>query len=270
MEGVWMRNFSLVTCVMAAAALLPQGAWAADVAATFNVDVGPMTTTVVRFELDTSSETVHARARIKSNGISRMFSEYSVRAEAEARDSGEAVEPVRFHLVREKDDSRKEVTLSWNEAGDISYQPMIKKPELRQKVDAALGKDVADPLTVILRMGASGNDPCPSVHQVFDGRDVFELSFTDKGRGVLADQAAYRGEVQHCEVRWTPIAGRAMEKKLPGDVYDVSFAPVGKLASGRTVWLPVSMSGKLKGIGFSAYVTKLKTADAAAEASGEQ
>ena len=270
MEGVWMRNFSLVACVMAAAALLPQGAWAADVAATFNVDVGPMTTTVVRFELDTSSETVHARARIKSNGISRMFSEYSVRAEAEARDSGEAVEPVRFHLVREKDDSRKEVTLSWNEAGDISYQPMIKKPELRQKVDAALGKDVADPLTVILRMGASGNDPCPSVHQVFDGRDVFELSFTDKGRGVLADQAAYRGEVQHCEVRWTPIAGRAMEKKLPGDVYDVSFAPVGKLASGRTVWLPVSMSGKLKGIGFSAYVTKLKTADAAAEASGEQ
>ena len=270
MEGVWMRNFSLVACVMAAAALLPQDAWAADVAATFNVDVGPMTTTVVRFELDTSSETVHARARIKSNGISRMFSEYSVRAEAEARDSGEAVDPVRFHLVREKDDSRREVTLAWNEAGDISYQPRIKKPELRQKVDAALGKDVADPLTVILRMGASGNDPCPSVHQVFDGRDVFELSFTDKGRGVLADQAAYRGEVQHCEVRWTPIAGRAMEKKLPGDVYDVSFAPVGKLASGRTMWLPVSMSGKLKGIGFSAYVTKLKTADAAAEASGEQ
>lgn len=265
-----MRNFSLVALVIAAAAVSPQGASAADVAATFNVDIGPMTTTVVRFELDTGNDTLHARARIKSNGISRMFSEYSVKAEAEARDNGEAVQPVRFHLVREKDEGRREVTLSWNAAGDIAYEPAIKKPELRQKVNAALGKDVADPLTVIMRMGASGNDPCPSVHQVFDGRDVFELAFTDKGRGVLADQSAYRGEVQHCEVRWTPVAGRAMEKKLPGDVYDVSFAPVGKLASGRTVWLPVSMSGNLKGIGFSAYVTKLKTGDATAEASGEQ
>lgn len=255
-----MRIFSFGAVVLATAVLSPVAASAADISATFNVDVGPMTTTVVRFDLDSSGETVHAKARIKSNGISRIFSEYSVQAEGEARAGSGAVQPVRFRMVREKDDSRKEATLTWNEQGEISYEPKIKKPELRQKVNEALGKDVADPLTVILRMGASGSDPCPSVHQVFDGRDVYELAFTDKGRGKLAEETAYHGDVQRCEVRWTPVAGRAMEKKLPGDVYQVSFAPVGKLASGRTVWLPVYLSGKLKGVGFSAYVTKLKTA----------
>ena len=267
-----MRSFSLggLTVALALTAVSPLAASAADVTAVYNVDVGPMTTTVVRFELDVAGDTVHARARIKSNGISRLFSEYSVEAEGDVRANGQGVEPLRFHLLREKDDSRKEVTLSWSAAGDLSYQPRIKKPELRQKVEEALGKGVVDPLTAILRMGATGGDPCPSVHQVFDGRDVFELAFTGKGRGKLAEQAAYHGEVQQCEVRWTPVAGRAMEKKLPGDVYDVSFAPVGTLASGHTVWLPVFLSGRLKGVGFSAYVTKLKTVDGGAEAAGVQ
>lgn len=256
-----MRKFLSGAALLAMAGLCPQAALASDIAATFNVDVGPMTTTVVKVDLDASADTVQARARIKSNGISRIFSEYSVQVEAEARTVENGVRPVRFHLLREREDSKREATLSWNEAGELSYEPKIKKPDLREKVDRALGKDVADPMTVILRLGASGADPCPSVHQVFDGRDVFELAFTDKGKGKLGGDAAYRGEVQHCEVRWTPIAGRAMEKKTPGDVYDVSFAPVGKLASGRVVWLPVAMSGKLKGVGFSAYVTKLKVAE---------
>jgi hypothetical protein len=261
MEGGWMLRFSLGALMAATAAVLsPQAAAAADIVANFNVDVGPMTMTVVRYELDTSGDTVHAKARIKSNGISSMFAEYSVQAEAEARTGGGVVQPERFRLVRERDDNRREASLSWSDQGEISYAPAIKKPDLRQKVERALDKDVVDPMTVILRLGASGSDPCPSVHQVFDGRDVFELAFTDKGRGKAADPAAYRGEVQHCEVRWTPLAGRAMEKKVPGDVYDVSFAPVGKLASGQTVWLPVFMTGKLKGLRFSAYVTKLKAA----------
>lgn len=265
-----MRYFSLGAMALATAVFAPQAASAADISATFNVDVGPMTTTVVRFELDTAGETVHARARIKSNGISRIFSEYSVQAEGEARADGAGVYPVRFRMVREKDESRREATLSWNEQGEISYEPKIKKPELRQKVDDALGKDVADPLTAILRMGASGADPCPSVQQVFDGRDVYELAFTDKGKGKLAEETAYHGDVQHCEVRWTPVAGRAMEKKVPGDVYQVSFAPVGKLASGRSVWLPVYLSGRLKGVGFSAYVTKLKGAADGTDSDGAQ
>jgi hypothetical protein len=38
------------------------------------------------------------------------------------------------------------------------------------------------------------------------------------------------------------------------------------LPSGRTLWLPVSLSGKLKGLRFNAYVTKLKSEGGAANA----
>jgi hypothetical protein len=58
-------------------------------------------------------------------------------------------------------------------------------------------------------------------------------------------------------VRWTPVAGRAKDKGVPGDSYDVAFAPVAELDDGRKLWLPVEMSGKLKGLGFRGYVTKV-------------
>ena len=64
--------------------------------------------------------------------------------------------------------------------------------------------------------------------------------------------------MQNCSVRWTPVAGRAKDKGVPGDSYDVAFAPVAELDDGRKLWLPVDMSGKLKGLGFRGYVTKLK------------
>lgn len=265
-----MRSSALGALSLAIAALLPRPVTAAEIAATFNVDIGPMTMSVVRLELDTAGDTVQARSRIKGKGITNLFSEYSVQADAEARAGGDEFQPLRFRLLRERDDSRREAKLTWNSGGELTYEPKIKKPDMRQKVDSALGKDVVDPLTVLLRIGATGADPCPSVHQVFDGRDVFELAFTGKGKGKLTDFPAYDGEVQHCEVRWTPIAGRAMEKKIPGDVYDVSFAPIGKLATGQTMWLPVFMSGKLKGIGFTIYATKLKAADGGAALSGVQ
>lgn len=270
MKGRYMRKSPLGALVVALAALACQPAAASEISATFNVDVGPMTMSVVRLELDTSGDVIQARSRIKGNGIASMFSEYSVDVSAEARTVSSGVQPMRFSLLRERDDNRREASLSWSDQGAISYEPKIKKPALRQKVEEALGPNVVDPLTVILRLGAAGSDPCSLMHQVFDGRDVFELAFTEKGRGKLTGLPAYTGDVHHCQVRWTPIAGRAMEKKLPGDVYDVSFAPVGRLTSGQTLWLPVVMSGKLKGLSFSIYATKLKTDGGSAEFSGVQ
>jgi len=167
--------------------------------------------------------------------------------------------------VREKDDRKKETSLQWSGPGTVTYAPQEKKPERRQRIEQALNAEVADPMTAVLRIGTAGETPCPSVQQVFDGRDVYELSLADKGEGRLDDgEAAYRGRVRVCEVSWTPIAGRAAEKNEPRESYEVSFAPIGDLPLGRMLWLPVSLTGKLKGIRFDAYVTKLK-ADGGAE-----
>jgi hypothetical protein len=267
-----MTNVSHRWLAVSAAVLLASAAPAAAepvsaVQVAYNIDVGPLTMTVVRYGLDISDGAMRSRAQIKSNGISRLFAEYTANVEAESRASGPAIAPVSFYLVREKDEKTREARLRWTGTG-IDYAPREKRPERRARVDNALNDEVADPMTAVLRIGTAGETPCPSVQQIFDGRDVYELALTDKGRGELNGDEGYRGEVRHCEVSWTPIAGRAAEKNEPRDSYDVSFAPIGELPSGRTLWLPVALSGKLKGLPFKAYVTKLKSEKEAASAAG--
>ncbi|WP_421695392.1 DUF3108 domain-containing protein [Aestuariivirga sp.] len=252
-----MRNAHFGILALAVAALMPRPAAAEDISINYNVDVGPLTMTVVKFTLNATDAGVRAKARIRSNGMSRVFSEYSVVADAETRMVDAKPVPVSFHLLRERDDERKETSLTWTPDGSLTFTPPIKNKEKRERIEAAISSGVADPITAVLRMGATGQNPCPSVHQVFDGRDVFELSLTDKGQGKLGDDAAWRGPVQRCEVTWTPIAGRAKDKGTPGDSYDVAFAAVSKLPSGAQLWLPVQMSGRLKGLGFKAYATKV-------------
>lgn len=249
-----MRKAVFSILSLGLAALAPAAAQAADVSVSYNVDVGPMTVTTVKLTLDESGEEVHARARIRANGVSRMFSEFGATAEAETK-LGQAVpEPVAYKITRDDSDKRKVTTVMWN--GEVpSYDPPITNPERRDKLDRALAGGVTDPVTAVLRIGLSGDEPCGSSHKVFDGREVFELSFTQKGKGKLDGDAAWKGPVERCVVRWEPIAGRAKDKGVPGDSYEVAFAPVAKLASGRQLWLPVEMSGRLKGVGFRGYLT---------------
>ena len=268
-----MKNVSHCWIAASAAILLVEAAPAgaepvSGVSATYNIDVGPLTMTVVKYGLDLRQGAMRSRAQIKSQGLSRIFAEYTAQVEAESRASGPAIAPVSFHLVREKDEKTREARLRWKDDG-IDYAPREKKPERRARIDNALNAEVADPMTAVLRIGTSGETPCPSVQQIFDGRDVYELSLTDKGKGEMTGDEGYRGEVRHCEVSWTPIAGRAAEKNEPRESYDVAFAPIGELPSGRTLWLPVSLSGKLKGLPFNAYVTKLKSETVAAKAASQ-
>lgn len=233
-------------------------AQAAGVTVNYNVDVGPLTVTEVKLSLDVTGDAAHAKARIRTAGMSRAFSEFGATAEAETRLGETAPEPVSYKITRDQSDMRKVTTVTWN-GGAPSYDPPMKNAQRRAKLDEALAGGVVDPVTAVLRMGTVGENPCPSTHEVFDGREVFELALTDKGRGTLDDgAAAWKGEVQRCSVRWTPIAGHTKDKGVPGDSYDVAFAPVAELAGGRKLWLPVEMSGKLKGLNFRGYITKVK------------
>lgn len=253
--------------LLASAAVQAAAEPVSAVSVAYNVDVGPVTLTVVKYGLDLTDGAMRSRAQIKSHGISRVFSEYTARVTGESRATKSAIAPVDFKLVRERDDMIREARVSWTDGG-IDYAPRDKKPERRARVDNALNDAVADPMTAVLRIGTAGESPCPSVHQVFDGRDVFELSLTDTGSGRINTEG-YRGPVRNCEVIWTPIAGRAAEKNEPRESYDVSFARVGELPSGHALWLPVMLTGKLKGLRFKAYVTELSARGAMAKAANQ-
>jgi hypothetical protein len=253
-----LRAAAFLSGIIALAAPAAAADTISDVSASYNVDVGPMTMMVIRFGASFAGDAVRSQATLKSKGISAIFSEYSARAEGEGRLDGGAIQPSLFKLSRERDDGKKRTTLQWGDGGTVSMDPPAhKKPEVQARVENALTADVSDPITAILRTGTAGDNPCNSAQKVFDGRDVFELAFSEAGGGKLKSDAAYRGPVKNCQVRWHAIAGKSAEKGDPDEVYGVSFAPIGTLASGRTLWLPVSLTGTIKGLGFEAYVTKL-------------
>jgi hypothetical protein len=256
-----MRKVLFWTFALGFLSFAAQGAAAGQVAVTYKVDVGPMTLTTVRFEIDAGADRVTSTARIKSGGLANLFAEYSAVAEATSLIGSGAPQPVSFNLVRERDKDIRRSSLSWSPDGVLTYEPQHGKPERRDSIARALSAGVTDPITAVLRIGTAGETPCPSVHDVFDGRDVFELSLTGRGSGKLDGDAAFKGEVQRCEVRWTPLAGRAKEKNVPGDIYDVAFAPVGRLPAGQRLWLPVDLTGSLKGLPFRAYAEEIDVAD---------
>lgn len=250
-----MRQTLPIAFVLALAAA--SAAEAAGVTASYNVDVGPLTVTEVKFNLDVTGGAAHAKARIRAAGMSRVFSEFGATAEAETRVDGDAPQPLNYRMTRDQSDMRKVTTVSWSGEGAPTYDPPIRNAERAAKLEQALAGGVVDPVTAVLRIGTEGASPCPSKHVVFDGREVYELALIDKGMGPFEGEAAWQGEVQHCTVRWTPIAGRAKDKGVPGDDYEVAFAPVATLDDGRKLWLPVQMSGRLKGMGFTGYLTKV-------------
>ena len=252
-----MRKAIPLMLALGLAGVASPSAGAAGVSVSYNFDVGPMTVTEVRFNVDVSGAEARGNARIRTVGMSRVFSEFGATAEAEARLGEASPEPVVYRVTRDQSDKRRVTTVTWTD-GTPAYDPPMKNADRKASLDDALAAGVVDPFTAVLRMGLAGDNPCPSTHQVFDGREVFELALTDKGAGKATDDTAWKGPVQNCSVRWTPIAGRAKDKGVPGDSYDVAFAPVAELDDGRKLWLPVDMSGKLKGMGFRGYVTKLK------------
>ena len=250
-----MRTIIASAIVIALTAGTPRAEPVAAVSVSYNIDVGPLTVTEVRYKLTREGEALRSQALIRSQGISRVFAEYSASAEAESRAEGSEIAPRRFTLLRQKEDRLKRTALEWTGENALAYSPQEKKPERRARIAEALKVEVADPMTAVLRIGTSGQVPCPSVQRIFDGRDVYELALADKGVGELKDGEGYRGPVKRGSVSWTPIAGRAAEKNEPRDTYEAAFAPAGELPSGRTLWLPVVMSGKLKGLRFNAYAT---------------
>jgi hypothetical protein len=237
--------------------LFAQHAAAGQVKVTYKLDVGPMTMTTIQLALDVGPEVVMSKARIKSGGIANLLSEYTAVVEATSLIGGGAPQPVSFNLVRERDKEVRKASLSWTPDGALSYEPQSQNAERRDSIAKALNGNVSDPITAVLRIGTAGDSPCPSVHEVFDGRDVFELALTGKGTGKAGEDVDYRGTLQLCEVAWTPLAGRAKEKNVAPDSYDVSFAPIGKLPSGQQLWLPVDLTGTLKGMPFRAYAEKI-------------
>ncbi len=105
------------------------------------------------------------------------------------------------------------------------------------------------------------------MHRIFDGKEVFELRFSFKREAILDDSfpGAYHGKAYECQASYVPIAGRYAAKfrknKEEAQTYNVWLAPVGEDVSGGSRLVPVRATGRLDGLKFEAYASRLKIDD---------
>ena len=170
-----MRNAFTSLLALGLVAAAPACAQAAGVTVSYNLDVGPLTVTEVKFTVTVSGGEAHGKARIRTAGMSRVFSEFGATAVGEARLVEASPEPVTYTITRDESDTRKVTTVRWD-GGPPSYDPPMKKSDRKERLDAAIANGVVDPFTAVLRIGMAGDSydvAFAPVAELDDGRKLW-------------------------------------------------------------------------------------------------
>lgn len=272
MNSIAPRIIALLALGLSAMATGPGSARADSVdkiETSYDVDVRGVTVLNIRYSSEMSAAGYRSQAVIKTRGIVTVFSDYRMTMAAIGAFIDGHSSPQKYTSRSEKNDKEKTVDLNWSQGAlAASGRPAAKNPEIKADIDGALTPDVTDPLTAIFRIGASpGGTPCRAVHRIFDGKEVFELRFSFKREAMLDDSfpGAYRGKAYECQASYVPIAGRyatkfRKNKEVP-QTYSIWLAPLGADASGGSRLVPVRATGRLDGMKFEAYASRLKIDD---------
>jgi len=239
---------------------------ASKIEMSYDLNVRGVTVLKIRYSSETSAAGYRSQASIKTKGIVTVFSDYRMRMEALGAFAEGQSSPQKYTSHSEKNDKEKTVNLNWSQGTlAASGRPAAKTPEIKADIDKALTPEVTDPLTAIFRIGAPrGGKPCQAVHRIFDGKEVFELRFSFKGEAVLDNSfpGAYHGKAYECQASYVPIAGRYAtkfrKKKEEPPTYSVWLAPMGSDVAGESQLIPVRATGRLDGMKFEAYASRVK------------
>jgi len=230
----------------------------------YEVNVRGITVLDIKYTSETSAAGYRSQASIKTRGVIAIFSDYRMKMAASGALVGGQTSPAQYTSRSEKKDKAKAVEVNWSQ-GIVSASETVKNPETKAEIDSAVAAGVTDPLTAIFRIGASpAGSPCQAVHRIFDGKEVFELRFSLKGEAVLDDsfRGAYRGKAYECRATYVPVAGRYATKFRKRNeeppTYTVWLAPIGADVAGESRLIPVRATGRLDGMKFEAYASRVK------------
>ncbi len=242
-------------------------AWAdsaGKIETSYEVNVRGITVLDIKYTSETSAAGYRSQASIETRGVAAIFSDYRMKMAASGALVDGRTSPAQYKSRSEKKDKTKALEVNWSQ-GAVSASETIKNPETKAEIDAAVSAGVTDPLTAIFRIGASPSGrPCQAVHRIFDGKEVFELRFSFQGEAMLDDSfpGAYHGKAFECRATYVPVAGRYATKFRKRNeeppTYSVWLAPIGEGVAGESRLIPVRATGRLDGMKFEAYASRVK------------
>jgi hypothetical protein len=190
-----------------------------------------------------------AISTLETSGIVSAFWQSKIEAASNGLVRQGDVRPALYDSYsRNRNDERRQVTLTFGPEGPKSLFSDPPYPETRYKVSEDQQKKTLDPLSAAVFLTNSVNaenaKPCETVAPVFDGRRRYDVSLNFVRRAdIRMDNGLYRGPVSVCQVRYNQIAGYQQTlveqgKKLPAMYAWVTPVP-SKLDPSRQYMLPL-------------------------------
>ncbi|MDP1702045.1 MAG: DUF3108 domain-containing protein [Aestuariivirga sp.] len=230
----------------------------------YEVNVRGLTVLDIKYSSEISAAGYRSQASIETRGVAAVFSDYRMKMAASGALVNGQSSPAQYQSRSAKKDKKKAVELNWSQ-GTVLASETATNPEIKAEIDAALAAGVTDPLTAIFRIGTlPGGNPCQAAHRIFDGKEVFELRFSFTKEAVLDDSfpGAYHGKAYECRATYVPVAGRYAAKFRKRNeeppTYKVWLAPIGGDVAGESRLIPVRATGRLDGMKFEAYASRVK------------
>jgi hypothetical protein len=164
-----------------------------------------------RTELDQSGDTYTIKASIETRGLAGWFVTMKSNAQAKGRLSADAAQPESFRADTERNgvEHHEKITYATDGGVNGSSAPPSKEPV--KPVPSAQMRGTVDNLTAYFllerQLGRGGK--CDLTVAVFDGRQRYDLKFTDGGQQKLSPASGqnFAGVTTLCHMKRVEIAG---------------------------------------------------------------
>ncbi len=210
----WGRGWALG----ASLALLPLGgggATAPGMVLHYVVEAGGLPVLSVEFRLEESGLRYRALGKVRTAGLLRLMSSYSLVTESHgAMAGGEALPEAHEMASGTRGRAEKQQHLSY--PGDGRVLAAVDPPEPPDKPKPGPDQilNTVDPLTALLRashaIAQSGR--CDMYAPVFDGRRRYDVILTDEGAEKLDNSVAYKGPMHRCQADVVKLAGFSFDR----------------------------------------------------------
>lgn len=200
------------------------------------------------FNIELSRSRYKAVSLIKTEGIAGLILQSRWDIVSEGRISPRGVTPTRYRSDISTNRGRGAVSVTRkNGKYLISAVPKIRadrKPLLAKK----LRPNLPDPLSAMIATSLFNSaKPCTGRQRVFDGRQVFDLSYRFDAKVAIKVGSQYSGPAFKCRVKHTPIAGQPAdelkkEARSPSPYHDLWLAKVNLPKNGPAILVPVRIN----------------------------